>query len=202
MAIDYYRLLGVPPDADRQRLKSAYRSLAKRFHPDTNNGCEASSDLFRQINAAYRVLCDPKLRAEYDARQRAEEQAAPRQPTKSTPAAQSVDPQQKFNRFVDSLLDAIFGPLEQPATKQQASGRPPPQQRRAQVRRKPAFSFYYHLEMEKHAAPYAQCKDGIYRQVEKRKAREPTGKRRGFRRAPGDSFLLLLLISLSTLLNP
>ena len=66
MALNYYRLLGIPPDAGQRRIKSAYRSLAKRFHPDRNSGSETAAELFRQANQAYRVLSDPALRAHYD----------------------------------------------------------------------------------------------------------------------------------------
>ncbi len=66
MALNYYRLLGIPPDADQQRIKSVYRSLAKRFHPDANRGSEAAAELFRQVNQAYKVLSDPVTRANYD----------------------------------------------------------------------------------------------------------------------------------------
>ncbi len=195
MAINYYRLLGVLPDADQQRLRSAYRSLAKRFHPDTNNGCEASADLFRKINTAYQVLADPKLRAEYDASQPPRKTVQPaeqKRPNRSNPD----DPQQKFGRFVDSLLDAIFGPAEQP--QQTRSKARSANRRKGKPRRKakkPDFSFYYHLEKEKRATPYEQGADGIYRpqsdlkqvRVNKRRARKP---------GVGGQFVLLLIGSL------
>ncbi len=191
MAINYYRLLGIPPDADQQRLKSAYRSLAKRFHPDVNQGSEAAADLFRQINDAYRVLSDPKLRAAYDAEQ--PQQAAqnqPAQPANQTSAEVSAG-EQKFNRFVNSLLDAIFGPIEAAPAKPRGSGRSPPNQARATPRKKPDFSFYYHLERNKHASSYEQGPDGIFRQMPRQRAR-----------APGGGILMVVLSGLWALLSP
>jgi curved DNA-binding protein CbpA len=62
---DYYRILGVPFDADQQAIKAAYRQLARQYHPDTQND-DASEEKMKQINEAYRVLSDPKERARYD----------------------------------------------------------------------------------------------------------------------------------------
>ena len=165
MALNYYRLLGIPPDADQQRIKSVYRSLAKRFHPDANRGSETAAELFRQVNTAYRVLSDPAARARYDrklARQQAEEDK--QQPAQPKPRSRknTEDPQQKFNRFLHSLLDALLGPEEEKNSGQQSRHtstrpvEPPPQTG-------PAFNFYYHLELEKSSSPYIRGKDGVYR---------------------------------------
>ena len=107
MALNFYRLLGIPPDSGQRKIKSAYRSLAKRFHPDRNKGSETAAELFRQVNHAYKVLSDSKLRAEYD-RQLAQQEEAAAAATNGKNTAQ-LDPQQKFSRFISSLLDAIFG---------------------------------------------------------------------------------------------
>ena len=64
--IDYYELLEVSRDADDKTLKSAYRKLAMRYHPDKNPGCADSEARFKQINEAYDVLKDPQKRAAYD----------------------------------------------------------------------------------------------------------------------------------------
>ncbi|MCP5396793.1 MAG: molecular chaperone DnaJ [Sphingomonadaceae bacterium] len=64
--IDFYELLEVSRDADGATLKSAYRKLAMKYHPDRNPGdadCEAK---FKAINAAYDCLKDPQKRAAYD----------------------------------------------------------------------------------------------------------------------------------------
>lgn len=60
---NYYEILGVSTDADLVQLKSAYRSLVRKYHPDVNPSGEA---LFKSITEAYDVLSDAKLRSQYD----------------------------------------------------------------------------------------------------------------------------------------
>lgn len=62
---DYYEVLGVGKKADDAELKRAYRDLARRFHPDLNPGARAEGR-FKEINEAYAVLSDLKLRQRYD----------------------------------------------------------------------------------------------------------------------------------------
>jgi molecular chaperone DnaJ len=63
---DLYKLLGVSESASAAEIKKAYRELAKRFHPDRNSGDKAKEQRFKEINAAYDVLSDPKRRQQYD----------------------------------------------------------------------------------------------------------------------------------------
>lgn len=63
---DYYEILGVPRDADAAAIKSAFRKLAMKLHPDQNPGCKVSEDKFKEIGEAYSVLSDPQKRAAYD----------------------------------------------------------------------------------------------------------------------------------------
>jgi molecular chaperone DnaJ len=63
---DYYEVLGVSRDASDQDLKSAYRKLAMKFHPDRNPGDHAAEEKFKQASEAYQVLCDADKRAAYD----------------------------------------------------------------------------------------------------------------------------------------
>jgi len=67
---DYYKILGVPKDADAATIKKAYRKLAKDLHPDTNAGDKKIEDKFKAVSEAYDVVSDPKRRAEYDEAQR------------------------------------------------------------------------------------------------------------------------------------
>jgi DnaJ-class molecular chaperone len=60
---DYYKILGVPRSADEKSIKSAYRRLARKHHPDVNKG---SSERFKEISEAYTVLSDPEKRKRYD----------------------------------------------------------------------------------------------------------------------------------------
>lgn len=65
MAGDYYDVLGVTRTATGEELQSAYRKLARRYHPDVNPDPSAV-DRFKAINEAYHVLADPETRARYD----------------------------------------------------------------------------------------------------------------------------------------
>lgn len=63
---NYYETLGVARDADEKTIKSAYRKLAKKYHPDQNPGNAGSEQQFKDINEAYEVLKDKQARAAYD----------------------------------------------------------------------------------------------------------------------------------------
>ena len=63
---DYYEVLGVARDADEAALKSAFRKLAMKFHPDRNPGDHEAEAKFKELNEAYDVLKDAQKRAAYD----------------------------------------------------------------------------------------------------------------------------------------
>ncbi|MFP5237322.1 MAG: molecular chaperone DnaJ [Acidobacteriota bacterium] len=63
---DYYEVLGVSRSASDQELKSAYRKLAMKYHPDRNPGDHTAEEKFKEASEAYQVLCDPDKRAAYD----------------------------------------------------------------------------------------------------------------------------------------
>ncbi len=64
--IDYYSILGVPRAASEAEIKSAYRKLAMKHHPDRNPGSKDAENKFKSINEANEVLSDPKKRQTYD----------------------------------------------------------------------------------------------------------------------------------------
>jgi molecular chaperone DnaJ len=63
---DYYEVLGVSRTASEQEIKSAYRKLALKYHPDRNPGDKEAEEKFKEIVEAYSVLSDPEKRALYD----------------------------------------------------------------------------------------------------------------------------------------
>ena len=63
---DYYEVLGVSRDVAESALKSAYRKLALKYHPDRNQGSKEAEERFKEAAEAYAVLSDPQKRAAYD----------------------------------------------------------------------------------------------------------------------------------------
>jgi len=63
---DFYKVLGVSKDASESEIKKTYRSLARKFHPDSNPGDAAAEARFKEISEAYSVLSDSQQRSEYD----------------------------------------------------------------------------------------------------------------------------------------
>ena len=63
---DFYETLGVTKTADEKVLKSAFRKLAMKFHPDKNPGDAEAEKKFKELNEAYETLKDPQKRAAYD----------------------------------------------------------------------------------------------------------------------------------------
>ncbi|MEM7579185.1 MAG: molecular chaperone DnaJ [Mastigocoleus sp.] len=65
MTRDYYDILGVSRDADKEEIKRAYRRLARKYHPDVNKE-PGAEERFKEINTAYEVLSEPEVRTRYD----------------------------------------------------------------------------------------------------------------------------------------
>lgn len=63
---DYYEILGVDRGADEKELKSAYRKMAMKHHPDKNPGDKVAEAKFKELSEAYEVLKDPQKRGAYD----------------------------------------------------------------------------------------------------------------------------------------
>ncbi|OUC98243.1 DnaJ domain-containing protein, partial [Streptosporangium minutum] len=63
---DFYESLGVSRDAGQDEIQSAYRKLARTYHPDVNKD-PGAEDRFKEISEAYSVLSDPATRRRYDA---------------------------------------------------------------------------------------------------------------------------------------
>ena len=63
---DYYEVLGLSKGADEASIKKAYRSLAKKYHPDMNPGDAEAEVKFKEVNEAYEVLSNPEKKSQYD----------------------------------------------------------------------------------------------------------------------------------------
>lgn len=63
---DYYEVLGIPRNASPDEIKKAYRSMARKYHPDVNRDDENAAEKFKEINDAHEILSDPQKREVYD----------------------------------------------------------------------------------------------------------------------------------------
>lgn len=63
---DPYSVLGVSKDANQKDIKAAYRKLAKKLHPDTNQGNDKIAEKFKEVSASYNIIGDEKQRARFD----------------------------------------------------------------------------------------------------------------------------------------
>lgn len=63
---DYYETLGISKDATDEEIKHAFRTLAKKYHPDLHPGDKEAEQKFKEVNEAYSILSDPNKKAQYD----------------------------------------------------------------------------------------------------------------------------------------
>ncbi len=63
---DYYKTLGVARNASQDEIRKAFRELARKYHPDANEGDKQAEEKFKDLNEAYQVLSDPDKRQKYD----------------------------------------------------------------------------------------------------------------------------------------
>jgi len=63
---DYYKILGVSKEASQEEIKKAFRHLARKYHPDVNQGNKESEEKFKEINEAFQVLGNPDKKQQYD----------------------------------------------------------------------------------------------------------------------------------------
>ncbi len=111
---DYYKILGVKLDADDKAIKTAYRKLARKYHPDVSDHHEAE-DKFKEVNEAFEVLKDRGKRDEYDQLRQYGSSGEQFQPPPGWTSSQPFD-DQNDGRFQDGFSDffsSIFGNAKQ-----------------------------------------------------------------------------------------
>jgi DnaJ-class molecular chaperone len=138
-ATDYYRVLGIDPDAELPTIRSAYRRLARRYHPDVAEN-KNSGRRFLIIQEAYEVLSDPERRRKYDRLISRPVLASARSSERATPPARAASTEvsvlrRGFRIVVDALgirVDAgvrVGGRSHHPPSRHRSSG-PQGKQRR------------------------------------------------------------------------
>ena len=110
---DYYKILSVAPGADSETIKTAYRKLARKYHPDVSGQHEAE-EKFKQIAEAYEVLKDPKKRTQYDQLRDSRVQRYGQRQAEGATAQQSSQSSLGQGRF-SAFFSSIFGGAHQPA---------------------------------------------------------------------------------------
>lgn len=109
--VDFYKVLGVKRTASAAEIKSAYRRLARKSHPDINPESDKAAGEFALISLAYRTLSDPQERAHYDSqlKQRTNGEFNGSVFSSNNPHAQRLRRmavQARFDRVVDRLIEA------------------------------------------------------------------------------------------------
>jgi curved DNA-binding protein CbpA len=105
---DYYRVLGIKRTASKSEIKSAYRKLARKHHPDHNAGSETAARQFALVSRAYRVLMDPQERAYLDQQLDSVHKAGYSILNSDNPHAQrarNLAAQARWDRVVDEVLE-------------------------------------------------------------------------------------------------
>ncbi|MCO6509494.1 MAG: J domain-containing protein [Aridibacter famidurans] len=107
--VNYYNVLRVSQNASRAEIRSAYRRLARRKHPDVNDGDASASREFTQIAKAYQVLSNPKERAAYD-KQMLRETFASRDSVFSSDnpharRARQMAYERRYNAIIDRMIE-------------------------------------------------------------------------------------------------
>ena len=120
--LNYYKILGLEPDADASESRRAFRTLAKRHHPDEGG----DEELFKQIGIAFYVLSDPQSREEYDRLMHFREGTQKRH-LREAPVPGEMAPYSGTMESAWNLWNEVFGEEEQQARdaweREQKSGR-------------------------------------------------------------------------------
>lgn len=104
--MSYYEVLGIPFDADEDAIRTAFRRLARQYHPDAGEG--ASPESFRELVEAYQTLSDPGRRRAYDLSLRPVRQRV-------IPVEPIAAGSRKFFRAAQAPPRMVFGATNHPA---------------------------------------------------------------------------------------
>lgn len=98
---DYYKILGVSPQADDREIKAAYRKLAKKYHPDVVGEDQEKRRIMYEIQEAYEIIGDAEKRREYHKKQTAagQVQKKPAEPKWENPKGSHLSREEQFMRF-------------------------------------------------------------------------------------------------------
>ncbi len=108
---DFYKILNIDAKASLKQIKSAYRQLALKYHPDHNPGNSEAAEKFAEIKLAYETLTTPELRNNYDTQYRPSPEPQPRaepQPQTSATGQKTRGKNLRFNLFI-TLEDVAHG---------------------------------------------------------------------------------------------
>ncbi|HYA01284.1 MAG TPA: DnaJ C-terminal domain-containing protein [Candidatus Binatia bacterium] len=114
---DYYATLGVPHTATEKEIKSAFRKLARQYHPDVNKGSKTAEARFKEVTEAYEVLGDPQKRKQYDelGAQTREYEAWQRAGRPgANPFNRSAGPQVEYRTVSPEEMEQLFGTTTNP----------------------------------------------------------------------------------------
>lgn len=120
--LNYYQILGVSPAASQKEIAAAYHVKCKQLHPDVNPGADSTMQM-QQVNEAYRVLKDEKLRHKYDIRH-----GIRRTPPKTTvvkapsckaPSSYQSDSYKTTDRTYDEIIESIMAEASMSAKKRE-----------------------------------------------------------------------------------
>ena len=112
---DFYSVLGIAKNATPDEIKSAYRKLAKEFHPDVNKATGAE-EKFKQVTEAYETLSDPRKRSEYHNRdnifaQMRQQRHIHKEPNSAVQIVVEISPLESMRPFTRSVSGQIL-PVE------------------------------------------------------------------------------------------
>ena len=131
---DYYRVLGVPAKATDDEIKKAFRTLARKYHPDVAKDKKTAEEKFKEINEANEVLSDPESRRKYDRLGADWKTGPPPRPSPGRPGGRAASPGMRgeendfqfegtgFSDFFEQFFGGRAGPSRGPSPFDQYGG--------------------------------------------------------------------------------